>query len=159
MPERLKLDISLCNNAAAKRASRRLGIFYDEVLSPCKIRATQYALLDQIMRLKSPSMTDLALALVLDRSALSHTIRPLERDQLIALQPSRHDRRVKIVTLTDLGKQKLEACGALWQRAQAQFEAAFGPENAADLRKTMDLLASLNLDARRALGAGPATAA
>ena len=96
-------------------------------------------------------MTDLALALVLDRSALSHTIRPLERDDLIALQPARHDRRIKIVTLTESGKAKLEACTKLWQRAQAQFEAAFGAENAADLRKTMDLLASLKLDPRHAL--------
>ncbi len=154
MPDRSRLDMSLCNNAAAKRASRRLGIFYDEVLSPCRIRATQYALLDQIMRLPSPSMTDLASALVLDRSALSHTIRPLERDNLISLKAARHDRRIKIVSLTDAGKQKLEACTKLWQRAQAQFEAAFGPENAADLRRTMDVLASLKLDPCHALRDG-----
>lgn len=99
-------------------------------------------------------MTDLALALVLDRSALSHTIRPLERDQLISLQPGRLDRRVKIVTLTETGKAKLDACAKLWQRAQAQFEAAFGSENAADLRRTMDALASLKLDSRYALREG-----
>jgi DNA-binding MarR family transcriptional regulator len=135
-------SVSTCNNAAAKRASRRLGHFYDDVLAPGGLRATQYALLEQVALMGAPSMTDLAQALVLDRSALSHTLRPLERDLLVRTQPQAHDRRVKRVALTAAGRDRLDACNRLWQMAQAQFEATFGAEEAATLRKTLDLLAS-----------------
>jgi DNA-binding MarR family transcriptional regulator len=144
-----RLDGSVCNNAAAKRASRRLGHFYDEILAPSGLRATQHALLQQIVRLGSPSMTDLATALVLDRSALSHTLRPLERDALVALHPAKTDRRIKLVALTDEGRTKLDVCNALWQRAQARFEATFGVEEASALRATLDQLAALDFSVRR----------
>ncbi len=144
------MDCSLCNNAAAKRASRRLGHFYDEVLAPGGLRATQYALMDQIARLGSPSLTDLALALVLDRSALSHTLRPLERDGHLALRAVPNDRRIKRVELTDHGRETLATCAKLWHRAQTSFEAAFGTSEAAALRQTLDQLAALTLCAQKA---------
>ncbi len=145
----MSLNSSICNNAATKRASRRLGHFYDDVLAPSGLRATQHALMEQIARLGAPSMTDLASALVLDRSALSHTLRPLERDALVALHPAKNDRRIKLVALTETGREKLDVCNKLWQRAQAQFEATFGIEEAAALRKTMDLLASPDFRLRK----------
>ncbi|WP_158808791.1 MarR family winged helix-turn-helix transcriptional regulator [Beijerinckia sp. L45] len=125
------------------------------MLAPCRLRATQHALMQQIARLGSPSMTDLASALVLDRSALSHTLRPLERDGLIELHSKKLDRRVKLVVLTEAGRSKLEACDILWEKAQLRFEATYGPEEAAALRKTMDLLASLDFD-RKASRSGNA---
>ncbi len=140
---------SICNNAAAKRASRRLGHFYDEVLAASGLRATQYALMDQIARLGSPSLTDLAFALVLDRSALSHTLRPLERDGLVALRCVPEDKRVKRVELTADGQARLADGARLWKQAQSSFEAAFGSEEAAVLRTKLDLLASLNLCAQK----------
>ena len=143
------MDCSICNNAAAKRASRRLGHFYDEVLSASGLRATQYALLEQIARLGAPSLTDLASALVLDRSALSHTLRPLERDGLVALRATPDDRRIKRVELTQNGRERLALCAKLWQQAQTSFEAAFGSEAAAVLRSKLDQLAGLNLCAQK----------
>ena len=144
------MNCSICNNAAAKRASRRLGHFYDEVLSAGGLRATQYALMEQIARLDAPSLTDLAQALVLDRSALSHTLRPLERDGLIALRSTDDDRRIKRVELTERGHAKLAHCAKLWEQAQALFEAAFGAAEAAALRLQLDQLAALILCAEKA---------
>ncbi len=144
------MDCSICNNAAAKRASRRLGHFYDEVLAASGLRATQYALMEQIARLGSPSLTELALALVLDRSALSHTLRPLERDGIVALHTVPQDRRIKRVVLTASGHDKLSEGGKLWRKAQVAFEAAFGQSEAAVLREKLDRLASLNLCAQKA---------
>jgi DNA-binding MarR family transcriptional regulator len=85
-------------------------------------------------RIGSPSMTELAAALVLDRSALSHTIRPLERDGIISLVPHKLDRRVKFVTLTQVGREKLAFANELWEKAQRRFENSFGQEEAAKLR-------------------------
>jgi DNA-binding MarR family transcriptional regulator len=135
-------NCSICNNAAMKRASRRLGHFYDEILAPVKLRATQYAVLEQIAKLDKPSMTDLSLALVLDRSALSHTLRPLERLGLLEAKPHPRDRRVKIIGLTESGTSVLETARPLWQSAQRSFETLFGVDESASLRQTLDLLAS-----------------
>jgi DNA-binding MarR family transcriptional regulator len=40
-----------------------------------------------------PTIGELAKALVMDRSSLGHTLRPLERDGLIAFEQSTEDRR------------------------------------------------------------------
>jgi DNA-binding MarR family transcriptional regulator len=138
------LDQSDCNNAAAKRAARRIGLLYDEILAPCHLRATQHALLQQIARIGSPSMTDLALALVLDRSALSHAIRPLMRDGLVAVERPKADRRIRLITLTGAGVGKLADCNLLWAKAQKQFEATYGKDASASLRRTLDALAALD---------------
>jgi DNA-binding MarR family transcriptional regulator len=141
---RYNLDQSICNSAATKRAARHVGAFYDEILAPTKLRATQHALMQQIARLASPSMTELAIVLVLDRSALSHTLRPLERDGLVVLQSEKLDRRVKRVILTEAGLAKLDRCNQLWTKAQQRFEAAVGVEQAALLRSVLDRLASVD---------------
>jgi DNA-binding MarR family transcriptional regulator len=146
-----KLDQSSCNNAATKRAARRLSSFYDDILAPCGLRSTQVSLLQQLDRLVSPKMTELATALVMDRSALSHTIRPLERDGFVRFSANSLDRRVKLLVLTDAGREKLEHANKLWEKAQERFEATYGREEAATLRKTLDVLSSLDFSRRISL--------
>jgi DNA-binding MarR family transcriptional regulator len=141
---RYNLDQSICNSAATKRAARHVGAFYDDILAPTKLRATQHAVLQQIARLELPSMTELATVLVLDRSALSHTLRPLERDGLVALRPEKLDKRVKRVVLTEAGMAKLDRCNQLWAKAQGRFEATVGVARAALLRSALDELASVD---------------
>ncbi len=82
-------------------------------------------------------MRDLAKALVMDRSALGHNLRPLERDAYIALQESDADRRRRHVILTPQGKAKFKEAKRLWQTAQDRFNAVFGKAAAADLRTTL----------------------
>ena len=73
---------SLCNNAALRRAARRLGQLYDDQLTPSGLRTTQHGLLAQIEVMGSPALGELA-DMVMDASALSHTLRPLTRDGLV----------------------------------------------------------------------------
>jgi DNA-binding MarR family transcriptional regulator len=87
-------------------------------------------------------MGNLAAALVLDRSALAHNLKPLERDGFVAVVVDPADKRSRLVTLTDLGKAKLEESRCLWQKAQYRFEATFGPEQASELRRSLALIAS-----------------
>jgi DNA-binding MarR family transcriptional regulator len=147
----MNVNESICNNAAMKRASRCLGALYDEALAPSGLRATQYALLVQVARLGAPSMTDLARVLILDRSALSHTLRPLERDAIIALVPTPFDRRIKKVVLTEEGQRKMAAADVLWKKAQDAFEASFGADNAESLRTTLDGLTTLRFRLQRSI--------
>jgi DNA-binding MarR family transcriptional regulator len=61
----------------------------------------------------------------------------------VRITPDRIDRRSKLVQLTRRGETKLEDSRAAWKLAQDRFEAAFGVKDAADLRRTLDVIASL----------------
>ncbi len=87
-------------------------------------------------------MGDLAEALVLDRSALAHNLRPLERDGFVQVVVDPRDRRSRLVTLTDSGQAKLAESMQLWRKAQHRFETAFGPEEASALRASLAIIAS-----------------
>ena len=71
-------------------------------------------------------MKDLARALVLDISALSRAVQPLIRDGYVRLVVNTVDGRSKRVILSKAGERKLAEGRALWVKAQARFEAAFG---------------------------------
>src|ERR1700758_603334 len=76
---------TVCNGTALRKATRRVSQLYDAVLSPCGLRSTQRSILIHIARTGTPTMGDLAAALVLDRSALAHNLKPLERDGFVAV--------------------------------------------------------------------------
>jgi DNA-binding MarR family transcriptional regulator len=129
----------LCNAAAMRKASRRVTQLYDDALAPSGLRSTQYAILSELGRHENtpPSMRELADALVMDRSALGHNLRPLERDGLIALATSESDRRRQHVVMTTLGKAKYREARVFWLKAQDHFHRVFGKANAAELRATL----------------------
>jgi DNA-binding MarR family transcriptional regulator len=73
----------------------------------------------------------------LDRSALGHNLRPLERDGLIELQENENDRRERHLVLTRAGKAKLQEAFPLWAKAQETFTKLYGEKRMAELRKTL----------------------
>jgi DNA-binding MarR family transcriptional regulator len=84
----------------------------------------------------------LAEALVMDAGALAHTLRPLERDGFVLIDVNPNDRRHRLISLTSVGRAKLTETDALWSRAQAAFDAAFGRAESAALREALNLLLS-----------------
>ena len=130
----------VCNGTALRKATRRVSQLYDAVLAPSGLRSTQFAILMRIARSGRPRMTDIADALVLDRSALAHNLKPLERDGLIDVSADPEDRRSRLATLTPAGRSRLRTAIELWTRAQAAFENAYGERASAELRKALDVL-------------------
>ncbi|MBZ9920378.1 MarR family winged helix-turn-helix transcriptional regulator [Mesorhizobium sp. BR1-1-12] len=137
---------SRCNNATLRRTARRLGRFYDDALAPSGLKGTQFGLLFQISASSEPAMGTVAEALIMDLSALGHTLKPLVRDGYVETFPDKDDRRVKRVRLTPHGQAKLEEAIRLWSVAQQRFEEMIGAEQAAKLRATLDAVASLDLE-------------
>ncbi|MEW6346595.1 MAG: MarR family winged helix-turn-helix transcriptional regulator [Pseudomonadota bacterium] len=127
-------DPLVCNGAALRKATRRLSQLYDTVLAPCGLSAAQRSILVHVERAGSPTMTELAYAMVLDRSALARNIKPLERDGYLAQRPDEDDGRSRRVDLTAAGRAKLAESNRLWRKAQSRFEAVYGEERAAALR-------------------------
>src|ERR1700747_332164 len=132
-------DESPCSATAMRKATRRMTQLYDDALAPAGLRSTQYAILEELDRQADPppTMGELAEMLVLDRSALGHNLRPLERDGLITLVAGDTDRRRRRVVLTAKGVAKLREARRGWKLAQARFDNVFGESAAAKLRATM----------------------
>ena len=134
--------LSFCNNASLRKAARGLGKLYDAVLEPSGLKATQFSLLTQIYDLGNPAMAELANSLVMDLSAMRHSLGPLIRDGMVLLRIEAKDRRVKRVILTPAGVAKFKEAMRLWRKAQGRFEQAFGTPRAAKLRAELRFLTS-----------------
>lgn len=130
-----------CYATALRKASRRLSGMYDDALAPSGLRSTQYAILRELAVGGPLTINELAALLVLDRSGLGHSLRPLRRDGLIELGKSSTDRRSVEVTLTEQGNRRYEQASALWQTAQDEVVAELGTSMAGQLRQQLNLIA------------------
>jgi DNA-binding MarR family transcriptional regulator len=135
----------VCTETSLRRAARRLGRLYDEAVAPAGLNATQVSLLAQIAgdrRIEGPTLQDLAERLAIRISALSHALRPLARDGLVAVRQDAHDGRTKHGVLTPLGTRRLQEALQLWAAANRRVEAVLGPLLAEKLRGLADRVAS-----------------
>ena len=135
---------SRCNCTALRKASRRVSQLYDTALAPSGLKTTQRAILAQISRSEPTTVGALADALVMDSGALAHTLKPLERDRLVAIGIDPDDRRNRLITLTPAGRAKLAQTEALWAKAQRGFEIAFGRAESETLRDALRFIVSDN---------------
>src|ERR1700758_562471 len=135
-------EVSRCNCTALRKASRRVSQLYDTALAPSGLKTTQRTILAQIGRSEPTTVGELAEALVMDSGALAHTLKPLERDGLVAVTVDPDDRRNRLIGLTRQGRARLAETQALWAKAQAGFEAGFGRVKSDALREALQFLVS-----------------
>ena len=126
-----------CHATALRKASRRVTALYDVTLAPSGLRSTQFAILAELVDRGQgpPTLNELADLLVLDRSGLGHSLRPLEREGLIRLERSSRDRRSTLVVLTDQGRERYAYAHTLWQKAQDRYASVVGEAQANRLRQ------------------------
>ena len=123
-----------CNCLAIRQAARHVSQFYDQLLAPSGLRATQFAILSRLQRGGPMTINELAAKLVMDRTTLGRNLLPLEREGLVEIGPGATDRRRREVRLSAAGAARLGAARRGWVQAQKRFDAVFGPERAAALR-------------------------
>ena len=124
-----------CFATSVRKASRRLTQLYDDVLAPSGLRSTQFSILAELAaRSPSPTLTELAEAMVSDRSSLGHALRPLVRDGYVALRRGETDRRTQQIVLTDRGHNKFREGMTHWRAAQEAFVSLYGDEWSETLR-------------------------
>jgi DNA-binding MarR family transcriptional regulator len=127
-----------------RKASRRLSQLYDEALAGYGIKITQRSILEHIVQAGAPSVSELADAMTMDRSAMTRNLQPLEREGWIKLLVNPEDRRSRHVAITVAGHRKLAETFEAWKTAQAGFERAFGRTAATDLRVALQAVISDN---------------
>ncbi|WP_457936478.1 MarR family winged helix-turn-helix transcriptional regulator [Mesorhizobium sp. 10J20-29] len=140
---RKEMDVWMhCSNSAVRRAARQLGQLYGGVLGASDLRSTQFSLLSQIASSGEPTLKSLAGAMVMDLSALGHTLKPLLRDGMVEMLPDPHDKRVKRVRLTAEGEARRGELMAAWRDAQDRFDSLLGREKSEELRRTLAQIGS-----------------
>lgn len=113
-----------CN--ALRRATRTVTSVYDQALSPAALTLPQFAVLRQIKRAGSVSVTRLAEVAGLERTTMGRNLQPLLSRELISLLRSETDARERLVTLTPAGEQAIERALPLWRKAQQEIESRLG---------------------------------
>ncbi|MDB5655156.1 MAG: MarR family transcriptional regulator [Tardiphaga sp.] len=133
---------SRCHCTTLRKASRRISQLYDTALAPSGLKTTQRAILAEIGRSEPTPVGRLAEALVMDSGALAHTLKPLQRDGLLAIGIDPDDRRTRLITLTPQGRRRLGQSDRHWAQAQRRFAAAFGAVESETLREALRFLSS-----------------
>ena len=142
-----ELKSEVCNCLALRQAARVVTQFYDQHLAASGLRTTQYSVLAKLNLLGTMTINALAAELVMDRTTLGRNILPLERDGLVRVRPNAADARSRDLELTGKGANRLRAARAGWLKAQKRFDAAFGGENAAELRAVLKAVVASELGA------------
>ena len=101
-----------------RKASRAITQFYDAALRPSGLRVTQYTPLVAVALMGHPTVTRLAEKLVMDRTTLTRDLKILENRGLVDISPGTDDKRTRVVTITEAGRQALSVAVPLWEQAQ-----------------------------------------
>ena len=117
-----------CACANLRRADRVVTQFYDAVLRPSGMRATQFTLLQALHHAPAITQKQLAELLEIDSTTLTRTLAPHVRKGWVRSEAGA-DRRELRLSLTPAGQQKYKRVLPYWQKAQKRMRQALGKEN------------------------------
>lgn len=130
-----------CTCFNVRRASRAVTQFYDQIMAPCGIKATQYTMLGAVAMLGTASVTALSQQLNLDRTTLTRNLKVLLKMGLITISRGK-DRRERVAALTDDGLTVIKEATPAWQEAQTSLVKGLGEDR---LRRMLEDLSDLDM--------------
>jgi DNA-binding MarR family transcriptional regulator len=118
-----------CPSLRVRAAGRVLTRVYDEALRDVGLGMSQLPMLAAVATRgdRGFTITDLARALVMDRTSVTRAIAPLEKAGLLCVARSPGDARLKIVIITRVGENRLREAYPRWQRTTRRIRKVFGP--------------------------------
>jgi DNA-binding MarR family transcriptional regulator len=148
MPEVLQLARAMASECPALRvrqASRTLARCFDAELAKFGVLSSQLPVLaaTALFGDAGAPMSRLATALLMDRTTLTRSIRPLERAGLLRVARSPTDARTKIVVITRSGERMIESIYPVWERVVKRIKSSVGAEMLAELRAQLDHVIAL----------------
>jgi DNA-binding MarR family transcriptional regulator len=109
------------------------------MLAPTGLRINQYAVLSTLSRLGEVPLTELAHALDLDQTSATRSIASLEQMGLVE-RANHHDSRVKLLRLTNSGKQRFKTAKSIWKETQEKMLDRISEKEWAAFMKTLQKL-------------------
>lgn len=134
------MDVEMPANCTCfnlRKAARAVTRAYDDALKPCGLRATQFSLLGVVANRGPATMTELARALVMERTTLTRNLKPLMDLGFLEVVDG-PDRRRRPIALTPKGREALDRALPLWRRVQADFADGLGRARWQDLLRGLD---------------------
>jgi DNA-binding MarR family transcriptional regulator len=122
---KLREMTSQCACLNARKAARLLSQLYDAALRPVGVRSTQLPLLATIALRGSLTVTELAEAVVIDRTTLTRSLLLLEQRGWVR-STAGEDLRMREINLTPSGREVLRRAIPLWEKAQALVRTSLG---------------------------------
>ena len=138
-----------CACVNVRKTARAVTQFFDGVLGPSGLRATQFTVLVAVALADPPTMTRIASALVMDQSTLTRNLRLLELAGMVKTAGGK-DRRTRFVTLTPHGRDRLTAALPLWEQAQHQVVRRVGGARWHDILQELSAVQTLARDSQGA---------
>ena len=117
-----------CSGFNLKKATRRVQNLFDEAFKPVGLEGTQYTVLSHIFVYEPISLTKLADLMDVDRTTLARNLGPLEKNGLVYIKPG-SDKRVKLIGISDKGKEVLSEALPLWIETQEKIKKVLGLES------------------------------
>jgi DNA-binding MarR family transcriptional regulator len=124
-----------CLCGSMRRATRALTQFYERVLAPSGLSATQMTILQALLRAGEVTQGRLGEMLAMDSTSLTRTLRIMRREEWVALRRGR-DRRERLVRLSNRGVNKLREAEPVWEQVQSRVHEVLGEQ---DWKQLMEL--------------------
>ena len=107
------------------RASRAVVAAYDPALAPFGLTGHQFNLMMTLGNMGPMTVGALAETLGMDASGVPRAIRPLADEGFISVERG-EARRQRVLSLTPMGRSRLEKATPAWTRVQAELVEAIG---------------------------------
>ena len=133
-----ELKVRGCTCLRLRKASRRVSQIYDRHLASFGLTVTQYGVLGHVASFDGISIGALAEKLCMDPTTLTRNLSPLQRLNLVAVEPDRRDRRARRLRVTTRGREAFARAKSGWSRAQRYIERALGEVDAPALNAALD---------------------
>lgn len=127
-PSEVKACARDCAAGNVRRVSRAITRHYGQFMTATGLEPTQYSLLVACSLTQgAATVSALADAFAMDRSALARNLAVMEKRGLVKVKPG-DDRRTRRVALTPFGASTLANAMSHWRQAQDSIETKFGAE-------------------------------
>ena len=131
-----------CSCFYLRRAARLVTRQYAETMKAAGLKSSQFSILSIISHHGRMTITELADKMGLERTSLSRTLRPLEKDGLISISEEQEKRR-RFIELTKQGRKVYKMSLPLWNKAQRQLKKQLGAEDLKSLKSLLKRTADL----------------
>ncbi len=111
-----------CFCFSLKKAERLISRRYDEALAPFDLRNGQFSMLTYISGANPINIQSIANFLNMDRTTTTAALKPLEKRELISINCSSEDSRIRLVSITKKGLTLLAAAIPAWENVQNEIK-------------------------------------
>ncbi len=130
-----KIGLS-CIQFNLKKTSRKISAYYDRILQPTGLKSTQFSVLIVVALKEATSIVGISRLVDVERTTLQRSLEILQRDGFINIE--KEDKgNVRLVSLTALGRRKLEFAIPLWKIAQENISKELGKEKIKGLLRVL----------------------